>query len=433
MRILIKNASIITMENKDCVIKDGFILIQDAQIKYVGTTEPINLKPDKIINGRNKVVLPGLINCHTHSPMTLMRCLADDSPLHEWLFEKIFPVEATLYEEEVYWGSMLGIMEMLASGITCFADMYFHMNGVARAVSDTGIRACLCTGITNIEKSTDFSQNSYIIDNQNLFEKWNGHDNGRISVYFGPHSVYTCEPEILHYIAELAHQLNTGIHIHISETHKENIDCLKQYGKTPVSLLNELGLFSVNTIAAHCVHINEEDMDILRKNNVTIAYNPTSNLKLGSGIAPIQSIRQKGINITLGTDGASSNNNLNLFEEINLAAMITKGVAMDPTLINAFEALAMATVNGASALGKEREIGIIKPGMKADLVILNLDEFHYYPLHNLISGMVYSAQAADVETVIVNGKILMENREFKIIDREQVIFEVKKIADRIGA
>ncbi len=432
MNILIKNATIMTLESKDKVLESGFIGITGDRVSYVGKSAPEGFMPDEVIDGSDRAVLPGLINMHSHSPMVLMRSYADDLCLQDWLFKKIFPLEAELSPEDVYWGSLHAIMEMVSSGITCFTDMYFHADEIARAVKESGIRACLCTGLHNTGKDGDFSNNRYIVENKRLFKEWNGEGNGRISVYLGPHSIYTCDPEFLRYIAEVAGQLDTGIHIHVSETAKENYECIEKYGKTPVALLEEVGLLSSKTLAAHCVHITDEDMDILKEREVSIVYNPSSNLKLGSGIIPLKRVLQKGINVALGTDGASSNNNLNMFEEMNLAALISKGVEMDPTLVDAYRALQMATVNGAKALRKEMEFGRIKPGMKADLTLINLDKLHLYPMYNIVSNSIYSAQASDVETVIIDGKVVMKNREFTAIDREQVIYNLKRIAGRIS-
>ncbi|MBZ4645999.1 MAG: 5-methylthioadenosine/S-adenosylhomocysteine deaminase [Petroclostridium sp.] len=431
MNTLIKNATIVTMEDENKVVHNGYIAIVDDRITYVGETLPEDFLPQVIIEGRDRVVLPGLINAHTHTPMVLLRSYADDLPLQEWLFEKIFPIEDKFAAEDVYWASMLGIMEMLRSGITCFADMYFFMDEVVKAVSRTGIRANLSRGLQCFEPDFNPTEDRRLLENEQLFKDWDGESNGRIRIFLGPHSVYTCVPDYLEDVAELAQKLGTGIHIHISETLKENQECLEKYGKTPVRHLYDLGIFKAHTIAAHCVHVSEEDMDILKENDVSVVYNPGSNLKLGSGITPVRNMLAKGINIALGTDGASSNNNLNMFEEIHLAALVSKGVEKEPTLVKAYDALKMATVHGAMALGIKHEVGIIKPGMKADLTIVNLNKPHFYPQHNVIANLAYSAQAADVETVLVDGRILMEKGEFKTVDDEEVIYNINKISKRI--
>ncbi|NLY42959.1 MAG: amidohydrolase [Clostridiaceae bacterium] len=432
MNTLIKNANIITMESEQKVIKNGYVGITDDRIVYVGEELPEDFWPQRILDCRGGAVLPGLINAHTHSPMVLLRSYADDLPLQEWLFNRIFPVEDKLTSEDIYWASMLGTMEMIRSGITCFADMYYFMDEVAKVVSKVGIRANLSRGLQCFDDNIDPLQDRRLLENEQLFKDWEGESNGRIRVFLGPHSVYTCTPSYLEYIVDLAQRLGTGIHIHVSETLKENEECLEKYGKTPVRHLYDHGIFNCPSIAAHCVHVSEEDMSLLKEKNVSVVYNPGSNLKLGSGIAPVTSMMERGINVALGTDGASSNNNLNMFEEIHLAALLSKGVKQQPTNIKAYEALEMATVNGAKALGWDKDIGMIKPGMKADIIIVNLNKPHFYPMHNIISNMVYSAQAGDVETLLVDGKIIMDKGEFKTIDEEEVYYNIKKIGKELA-
>ncbi|MGE4283677.1 MAG: amidohydrolase [Clostridia bacterium] len=431
MNTLIKNAAIVTMENEDKIIQNGYITIVDDKITYVGEQLPKDFLPQVIIEGKGRVVLPGLINAHTHTPMVLLRSYADDLPLQEWLFDRIFPIEDQLAEEDIYWASMLGIMEMIRSGVTCFADMYYYMNKVATAVSKAGIRANLSRGLQCFDSDFDATEDKRLLENEQLFKDWDGECDGRIKVYLGPHSVYTCVPDYLEDVTQLAHKLGTGIHTHLSETLKENQECIEKYGKTPIRHMYDLGLFKKNTLAAHCVHISEEDMDILAENNVSVVYNPGSNLKLGSGIAPIKRMMDKGINIALGTDGASSNNNLNMFEEIQLAALISKGVEREPTLINAYQALKMATVNASAALALSKDVGMIKVGMKADLTIINTNKPHFYPMNNIVANLSYSAQAGDVETVLIDGKIVMEKGEFKTVDYEEVIYNINKISQRL--
>ncbi|WHH60548.1 amidohydrolase [Petroclostridium sp. X23] len=431
MNTLIKNATIITMEDENKIIRNGYITIVDDKITFVGEHLPEDFLPQIIIEGKGRAVLPGLINAHTHTPMVLLRSYADDLPLQEWLFDRIFPVEDKFTAEDVYWASMLGMMEMLRSGTTCFADMYYFMDEIAKAVHKVGMRVNLSRGLQCFEPDFDAATDTRLIENEQLFKDWDGEGNGRIKVYLGPHSVYTCVPEYLEDVAELAHKLDTGIHMHLSETIKENQDCIEKYGKSPVRHMYDLGLLRPNTLAAHCVHVTDEDMDILAQNNVNVIYNPGSNLKLASGIAPVGKMMKKGINVALGTDGAASNNNLNMFEEIHLAALISKGVEREPTLINAYQALKMATCNAASALGLDQVAGVIKPGMKADLTIINMEKPHFYPSHNAVANIAYSVQAADVETVLVDGRILMEKGEFKTIDDEEVIYHINKISQRL--
>jgi len=431
MNTLIKNATVVTMNDDNEVIDNAYIAIRDDRIAYVGKDLPQDFLARAIIDGSNKVIMPGLVNAHTHTPMVLLRSYADDLPLQQWLFDKIFPAEDKLTSEDVYWASMLGISEMLRSGITCFADMYFFMDEVANAVYKSGIRAHLSRGLQCFESDCNPIEDRRLQENEQLFKDWDGEADGRIRIGFGPHSVYTCMPDHIEACVEFADKLGADLHIHLSETEKENRECYEKYKKSPTRHLYDLGVFRRPVIAAHCVHLSQEDMDILAENNVSAVYNPGSNLKLGSGIAPIPEMMKKGINIALGTDGASSNNNLNMFEEIHLAALVSKGFEQDPTAVRAEEALRMAVTNGAKALGIHNDCGIIKPGMKADLIFIDINKPHFYPRHNIISNLAYSAQAADVDTVMVDGRVLMERGELKTIDMEEVIYNINKIAEKI--
>ncbi len=427
MKILIKNADIITLDDSQMLIKSANIAIEGNKIIYIGQQKPEQFIPDKTIDGNNKLVMPGLINAHTHSPMSLLRNYADDMSLQQWLFNHIIPKENQFSKEDIYWGAMLGIAEMIKSGTTCFADMYLHMDSVAQAVADSGIRALLSKGSLI---SAHRENNKIIVDEigcKTYFDKWHNSANGRITTCLEIHSVYFYDEESLRAAAELAKNLNTIIHIHLMETKAERDISLKMYNKPSVEACVEFGIFDVPVIAAHGVHLNSQEMEILKQYGVSIVHNPSSNLKLGSGIADITQMQTVGINIALGTDGAASNNNVNMFEEMHIAALLHKGVKMDSTIVNAESVLKMATVNGAKALGLSHEVGKIEVGMKADLILINMDELHLLPLHNHISAIAYSVQASDVNTVIIDGNIVMENRELLTIDEEKIKFYVKKI------
>ncbi len=426
MKILIQNATILTMNEKNELLLAQSIATEDDKIVYIGEV-PDSFQPDKVFDGLNKVVMPGLINAHTHIGMSLFRSYADELPLWEWLSEKIWPIEENLTDEDVYWGSMLSIIEMLQSGITCFNDMYFFMEETAKAAEKAGIRARLARGVTG----QDASDNWKLDESQQLFHKWQQKADGRITIMLGPHAPYTCSPEFLLKTMQRAKNLNVGLHIHLSESKKEVEDSFSAYGLSPVAQLEQLGLFALPTIAAHCVHLSDEDMEILAKHQVSVVNNPGSNLKLGNGFAPVEKLLAKGVNVALGTDGSSSNNNLNMFEEINLAALINKGANGDPLSIPAITALEMATKNGAKALGMEDEIGSLEIGKKADLIMLDFNKPHLYPKFNIISSLAYSAQASDVETVIINGKIVMEEREIKHLDLAEVFAKVQSSATRL--
>jgi len=416
MSILIKNLAILTMEEEE-IIQPGYIVIKDNLIAEIGEGNCPAGDYERVIDGMGKVALPGFINAHTHAAMTLLRGYADDMPLMEWLNNRIWPLEAKLKGEDIYWGSKLAIAEMIKSGTTCFADMYFAMHRVAKAVEETGIRAVLARGMVGVGPEADQA----IEQSRRLFYDFNGAAHNRIKIMLGPHAPYTCPPEYLKKVMALAEELGTGIHIHLSETIGEVRDITQQYGKSPVALLEELGLFNYPVLAAHCVHLSEEDIDILKKHNVGIAHNPESNMKLASGIAPVAHMLERGIPVALGTDGASSNNNLDMLQELRTAALLQKVNTMNPTVLPAFQALQMATVNGAKALGLENEIGKLLPGFKADLILVEINRPHMVPHYNLIANLVYSAQAADVDTVIIDGQVVMENRIIKSFSEKETI------------
>jgi 5-methylthioadenosine/S-adenosylhomocysteine deaminase len=426
MNLLIKNATLLPIAGEEEVVEGVNIFIEGDKIKYIGK-DVENFYPDKVIDAKGDAVLPGFVNAHTHIAMSLLRNYADDLPLYEWLTKKIWPVEAKLTAEDVYWGSMLSIVEMIRSGITCFADMYFFMEEVGEAVKESGVRGILSRGLIE-EPNKDIDNKEKLNYTRNLYKDWNGKADGRIRVMVAPHAPYTCSPKYLEKIMDLTKELNAGIHIHLSETKKEVEDSIEQYGKSPVEHVYNLGLFQFPTVAAHCVHVSDEDIDILSENNVSAVNNPSSNLKLASGFAPVESMIDKGVNVALGTDGSSSNNNLNMFEEIHIAAIVNKSVNESATSIPAITALKMATINGARALNWDDEIGSIEVGKKADIIIVDMDKPHLCPRHNVVSALAYSAQASDVKTMIVDGKIIMEDYDIKTIDVEKVMYNTEKHA-----
>lgn len=428
MKFLLDNISIIPVADEPITIEKGYVVIEDDIIKEVGEGTAPEGDYEKIIDGTNRVVIPGLINTHTHAAMTLLRGYADDLPLKEWLEQKIWPLEAKLTPEDIYWGTMLAIVEMIKSGTTSFTDMYFHMDEVAQAVERTGIRGFLSRGMIGVGPERDQA----IQDSINLHKKWQGAANGRITFMLGPHAPYTCPPEYLTKVIDLAKDLDSFIHIHVSETLTEFNDIKNQYGKTPVKHLHDLGLFERRVVAAHCVHLTEDDINILYDNQVGIAHNPESNMKLASGIAPVPQLLDKGIPVSLGTDGASSNNDLDMLQEMRTCSLLHKVNAMNPTVVPAHQALAMATRNGACNLGVGDKLGQIKAGMKADLVIVSLKEANMTPRYDIMANLVYAAQASDVETVIIDGQLIMENRVIKTFDENEVLNQARQIGNKLA-
>jgi 5-methylthioadenosine/S-adenosylhomocysteine deaminase len=423
MKLQIKNSLILTVNPQNEVLENADIAIANGCILAVGKV-PENFEADKVIDATDQIAMPGLVNAHTHIPMSLFRNYADDLPFWPWLLEKIKPAEDHLSAEHVYWGAKLGILELIQSGVTCFSDMYFYMGEAAKVVEESGIKACLSgvllevsdLGPTFMKAAVDFH------------DSWHGKAGGRIKVFFGPHSMYLCGPEYLRETTEEALKRKTRIHIHLSESRQEVADSLEKYGKSPVQHLADLGLFECPTAAAHCVHLSVEDIELLRKYKVSVLNNPTSNLKLANGFAPVEELLKKGVNVALGTDGSASNNNVNLFEEMHLAALVNKAINDNTESVPAQQVLRMGTINGAKALGLEKEIGSLEVGKRADLILLDANKPHYYPRHNPVSSIAYSAQAADVSTVLVNGKVLMENYEVKTIDVEETMLEGELMA-----
>lgn len=426
--ILIRGADIIPMDEQTGVMTGGDVAIENGVIKGIGPSGWTgDWRPDQIIEAAGKVVLPGLVNAHTHAAMTLLRSYADDLPLLDWLENKIWPAEAKLTAEGVYWGTMLANLEMIKSGTTTFADMYFFMPEVAKAVEESGIRAVLSRGMIGVAPTADQA----MAESRAFVQEWHRQAGGRITVQLGPHAPYTCPPDYLKKILAMAAELKVGIHIHLAETRHEVANCLKDYGKTPIKLMDDLGLFEHQVLAAHCVHLTEEEIDILAAKKVGVAHNPGSNMKLASGVAPVTRLLAKGAAVGLGTDGTASNNNLDMIEELRLAALLQKVHREDPLVVPAFQALQMATIMGARALGLQEQIGSIVKGKRADLIIFNFHAPHLTPRHDIVSLLTYAAAAGDVETVIIDGKIIMKDRQMLTLDEEKIMWHAQKCAARL--
>lgn len=353
------------------------------------------------IDGRGMALMPGLVNTHCHAPMTLMRSYADDLPLMPWLREYVWPFEAGMTPGDIEMGAELAVAEMLLGGTTCFVDMYFQEAEVAKAVEKTGIRAVL--------SSTFFAANrdGFERDITKLTARYPAPGDGRVSLMLDPHSPYSCSREDLLYIKELSHKFHIGINLHVAETLEEMEIIRESTGMSPVKYLDSLGLLASSTIAVHCVHMSEEDIDILRQRGVSVSHNPQSNMKLASGVSPVAGMTAKGVNVAIGTDGAASNNDLDMWEEMRSASMLQKVARMDACVLPAWEVLKMATVNGAHAAGLGDRIGQIREGMLADLIMVDMRKPHLNPMSNVISNLVYCAKSADVHTVIVDGRVLV--------------------------
>ncbi|BAE84390.1 5-methylthioadenosine/S-adenosylhomocysteine deaminase [Desulfitobacterium sp. LBE] len=426
-KILIR-AMVLPMTGPEDFYPEGEIGIENDRILFVGEkgSAPDSFIPDQIIDLPEDVVMPGLINTHTHAAMTMLRSYADDLPLMPWLQTKIWPFEDKMSDEDIYWGTLLALGEMIQSGTTTMLDMYASMDQVAKAVLEAGTRGVLSRGLIGNAPNGERA----FAENIDLVKNYHGAGQGRIQVMFGPHAPYTCSGEFLQRVKQEADRLGVGIHIHVAETEDEIKTIKEQYGKTPVQWLEELGLFGGHVVAAHCVHLTEEDQEIMAQNKVFIAHNPESNMKLNSGTAPIPELRSRGVVVGLGTDGTSSNNNLDMFGEMRSAAFQQK-LVKGATALPAYEVLQMATVDGARTLGLH-DVGVLAPGYKADLISINFDQPHFYPRFSIPAHLVYVAHAGDVRTVMVDGKILMQERQLMTIDIKRVCREVEKRAKGIA-
>ena len=379
-----------------------------------------------IIDGRNKFATPGLVNAHTHASMTLLRSYSDDKSLMDWLNKDIWPIEDKMTRKDIYWGAALAAVEMILGGTTAFADMYGPcMEEVAKVVDESGLRGSLSQGIIGFADG-----DKRLANNIELYKNFHGAADGRITIMFGPHAIYTCPPEFLKKVVNEAEKLGAEIHMHMNETLTEINDCIKNYGKRPFEVVNETGLFELGTLAAHCVHLSDDEIEIIKSKKIRVAHNPGSNMKLASGVCPVTKLLAQGVTVALGTDGASSNNNLDMLEEIRLAALLAKVDTLNPLAVPAAQALQMATEFGAKALNLQ-QVGRLEVGYKADIVLWDMRGVEWQPNYNPTSLLVYSANSASADTVIVDGKILMQGRELKTLDEEKIITEFTNCANRL--
>lgn len=421
--ILIDNVTILGNE-----VKKGSVLVEnDIIIDITGKTGRNNA--DIIINGEKKVLMPGLVNTHTHLSMSLLRGLADDLPLDTWLNDHIWPVEANLTGDFCYAGALISCIEMIKSGTTTLNDMYFFMDDVAKAVDESGLRGMLCHGM--IDLGDDEKRKAEFKETERIIEKCHNAADGRIKVAFGPHAPYTCSEELLMGVRKKADKMDLKIHIHVSETKFEVQQVTEAHGARPFEYLNEIGFLSNDVIAAHAVWLSDKEIDIIKENEVNLSHNSASNMKLASGISPVSKLMESDVNVSLGTDGAASNNNLDMIEEMKIAALLQKVNTMDSTVLPAEKVFNMATINGAKALGLQDEIGTIETGKKADLVLVDMKTPHLTPFRHPMSHLVYAANGADVDTVICNGEILMQNKELIVLDEVEVIKLAEEAAEEL--
>jgi 5-methylthioadenosine/S-adenosylhomocysteine deaminase len=397
--------------------------IEDGRIDRLAKEDLSPAVGDQVIDASGRLAIPGFVNAHTHLAMVLLRGQAEDVPLRTWLEDYVWPIESTLTPEDVYWCTLHALVESIRSGTVAVADMYFHTDAVARAVEQSGIRALLSYGM--VAPSLDEGGREELLAAEATVMKWHGAGNGRIQVAVSPHTVYTCGEDVLRRAGQLAGQLGVPIHTHVSESREEVASCISRVGMTPPAYLERLGVLDVPTLAAHCVHVNEEDLAILKRHDVHVAHCPKSNAKLGNGVAPIVRMRELGIPVALGTDGVASNNRLDMIEELRAAWLVERAVSEEPARLLAQDAVAMATVSGREALRLPR--ADLQPGDVADFVLLDVSGLHALPPQPADAFLAFAAQSSDVTDVFVAGRPLMRNRELLTIDEERVQSEVLRL------
>lgn len=431
MKTLIRDCIVLPMKADEGGPKyfKGSVAVEGNRIALVTSdsreaTAWLETNPDaKIIDGRDRLLMPGLVNTHTHVAMTLMRNFADDVPLMPWLNDRIWPFESKTGAKEIAAGAKLGMAEMLLGGTTTLVDMYWHEEAIGEVARDMGIRAVLCPSYTDGVRMNEFEES--LPRTIAVAETCD-----RLSVRIAPHSAYSCSTGNLKRGIELARTYGIGLHTHVSETLDEQRRIRERYGRTPSEYLRDIGFFEIPTIAAHCVHVSGGDIDILSEYGVTASHNPESNMKLASGAAPVPRMIGRGVNVSIGTDGASSNNDLDMWGEMRTASFLQKLSAGDAAAMPAYEVLKMATVNGAKAIGMEGRLGQIAEGMIADMVMLDIGKPHYYPRHDMVANLVYCAKAGDVDTVFVDGREVVSGGKITVLDMDGMYRDVEKsVAD----
>ncbi len=424
MSILFTGAGILTRENgRLSYLDDAFLSVEGNRIKYVGKKRPEG-EYTVVKDMRGKLLMPGLVNDHTHTAMVLMRGLGSGKELSRWL-EAMWAIEDRMTAKEIRVGMELALLEMIRSGTTCFRDMYLIPTAVVDTIEKSGIRAVISRCITCFNNEQDYDTFENALGSKALFDEYDGAFDGRLHIDFAVHAEYTANENIVRRYSEDCRKRGARMHIHLSETAKEQRECIEKYGKTPAEWFSSLGLFDNPTTAAHCVHLTQSDMDLLSEKGVSVVHNPTSNLKLGSGIAPVPDMARKGINVSLGTDGAASNNNLDMFEEMHIASILHNGVREDPTVMKPESVIDMATVNGARSQGLS-DTGALLESYKADIIALDLSSPHAVPLLDPVSQITYALSSSDVTMTMVDGRILYENGEYLTLDKERIYREVEE-------
>ena len=425
MSILIHNCTAALMDEAGTVLPGAFVAVEGTQITYVGAQRPQGSFEEEI-DGEGGVLMPGFVNAHTHVPMTAMRGYGDGNNLQDWMHNYIFPVEARWDDRAIRCCTDLGLAEMIASGVTCIADMYGHSPAIAQEVAAAGISANLSVG--GVQFTDDFNPDTHndCRVQRELTEQWHGYNDGQILVDASVHGEYTSHQQLWRWMAGYAREHGLGMHVHISETRSEHEECLARHGKTPIQVLNDYGVWDGRAIAAHCVWTTPEDWAVMAEKGISVIHNPMSNLKLGSGIAPVPAMKKAGVNVCLGTDGVSSNNCTDFFGDLKIAAILHNGAGCDPLALLPIDALRMATANGGRALG--RKTGVIAEGYTADLILVDFSHLNLTPCHSVLSNLAYAAHGSDVRMNMARGRVIYKDGDFLTIDIQRVKREVADYA-----
>ena len=433
--LMVSGGVIVTMDGSRAILEDGAIAAKGDSIVAVGPRSELEsaYQASNIIDAKGKLVLPGFINGHTHVPMTLFRGLHDDVTLNDWLYKYIFPAEAkNVNEEFVRWGTRLAAAEQIRSGVTTFADMYYFEDAVAEETKAAGMRGVLGETFIDFPAPDNKTNADMLAYTERFLKRWQG--DPLIQAAPAPHSIYTCSEKTLRDAAALARKYHAPILIHVAEMKKEWADSEKQNGMSPVQYLDKIGLLGPDVLAAHCIFVDEADRKILAKQQVGCVHNPSSNMMIASGVAPVPEMRTAGIAVGLGTDGpAGSNNDLDLMEEMDLAAKLAKISKMDPLALNAKSVVEMATIDGARALHMDKTIGSLEAGKKADLIVISLDEPNAVPMYDIYAQLAYALKASDVETVVIGGRVVMRERKLLTVDEPAVLEKAREYKKSVAA
>ncbi|MGH9547089.1 MAG: amidohydrolase family protein [Terriglobales bacterium] len=433
--LLVSGGTIVTMNSSRAILDDGAVVVQGDTIIAVGPRSELEARYDaaQTIDAKGKLVLPGFVNGHTHVPMTLFRGLHDDVTLNDWLYKYIFPAEAkNVNEEFVRWGTRLAAAEQIRGGVTTFADMYYFEDAVAEETKAAGMRGVLGETFIDFPAPDNKSEAEMLAYTDKFLKKWQG--DALIHAAVAPHSIYTCSQKTLQDAAALARKYHAPILIHTAEMKKEWEDSEKQNGMSPVQYLDKIGVLGPDVVSAHCIFVDATDEKTLARKQVGCVHNPSSNMMLASGVSPVADLRAAGLAVGLGTDGpAGSNNDLDLMEEMDLAAKLAKITKMDPLALNAKAVVEMATIDGARALHMEKEIGSLEAGKKADIILISLDEPNAVPMYDIYAQLAYALKGSDVETVVIGGKVVMRDRKLLTVNEEAAIAKAREYKKTIAA